>query len=500
MLHGLFLRLALGLTLAATSTVMVGGGWWDDLFREQVVPLERILKAPESYRGLRVSFVIQFHRLGTVENPFFTRFEDDWFLNLSAWADSAPLWDKTVYKNAFPYLFVRRGTDMAGAVSAAPTYSRWAVVGEVADVFKGVPWIEIHSLRRLENSLDEPSLVRIVKGRMLRDHGRHEAAAQELRAAEHEGLPLAVRTLVMREEAGCLESCGKRDQAIARLNQALEVWPEDPHTHSALVALGVNTETKNPNPPATAPAATPVVKNAPELRPVTRELPPTEIPAAVVESTAPITLPEVSEEEVIEEAPVSTHEQAMPTPAAPVVTVRDLPIEVVEAGASPIIERPAVVDHPSLDRETVIAERSPAALPLTLPTAPVGTLETLPSARTSEVEVNTQSSRSGAEVISNGVVTISAPFESPMPATADPVVAPNNAEIKPASIEVTPPAPAVDPLPTPAPTAPRVDGPVVIIGEARPIVAPSAPVTPAAPVADGSPVIVISEPFENGSR
>jgi hypothetical protein len=103
-------------------------------------------------------------------------------------------------------------------------------------------------------------------------------------------------------------------------------------------------------------------------------------------------------------------------------------------------------------------------------------------------------------VISNGVVTISAPFESPVPATADPMVAPKNAETKPATIEVAPPAPAVNPLPTPAPAAPRVDGPVVIIGEARPIVAPSAPVTPAVPVAEGSPVIVISEPFENGSR
>lgn len=223
--------LALGVTAPAF------GGWWDDLFDDQVVPLEKILANPETFRGQTVTFPVQFHRLGKVDNPFYTKFETDWYLNFSVWADGAPLWDKEAYRKDFPYVFVRRGTEIANVFLAAPVYSRWYLTGEVSDVFSGKPWIEVTALRRIETQLDEPSLVRLVKGLMLRDLRRYDAAAQEFHAVDHKGLPPEVRVLAMREEALALHNAGRTAFGVARLATALDLAPGERRTTEAMTAL-----------------------------------------------------------------------------------------------------------------------------------------------------------------------------------------------------------------------------------------------------------------------
>ena len=57
-------------------------------------------------------------------------------------------------------------------------YSRWHVTVEVADVVKGVPWMEILSARPMEKSLDEGALIHIVKARTFFDLKRFAAAAR----------------------------------------------------------------------------------------------------------------------------------------------------------------------------------------------------------------------------------------------------------------------------------------------------------------------------------
>jgi hypothetical protein len=229
--------LVAAVVVIVAPTAPASGGWWDDLFDDENVTLEKVLKTPEAFRGHSVCFAAQFHKLGRVANPFYTKFESDWYLNFSVWGDGAPLWEKPVYKTNFPYMFVRRGSESAQAMLGAPLYSRWIFTAEVVDVFNGMPWIEVTGVKRLETQLDEPALVHLVKGAMLRDLGRFDVAAQEFRAADHKGLPVSVRIFAMREEALALHHGGKTALGIARVQSGLDVAQNDPVLTATLTSL-----------------------------------------------------------------------------------------------------------------------------------------------------------------------------------------------------------------------------------------------------------------------
>jgi hypothetical protein len=427
MVHAIWARWLLG---AGILLLPHGGGedgWWSRLFDEKVVPLEKLLQNPEPFRGMKVAFVIQFHRLGTIENPYFTRFDDDWYLNFSAWPDSAPLWNREVYRRDFPCLFVRRGTDLASAITAAPVYSRWVVIGEVADIFKGVPWIEATQLRRLELSLTEPSLVRMVKGLTLKEHRRFDAAAQEFRLADHEALPLAVRTLVMREEAECLERAGRADAARLRREEALRVWPEDPHlaaskepdqpsragpapgpgprlAQPARPAAGRGRRDATPPPAPEVPAAEPAripVRESP--LPESQALPPSEDAAGTTRESAPVETP-LPEPELLTRIPV-------PQAVAPEVSgPGHAPAGVVDPAPAPAGSEPqgsearhqiqGLVQPPGLDAQAEGTPPAPSPVRIHPDEAPP-----VPIAEDDRVRVQ----------IASGVVTISELFPTPRP-------------------------------------------------------------------------------------
>ena len=83
----------------------------------QTVALEKILGNAQAFEGLTVSFVIQFHRLGRLDAPVFTKFEKDWYQNFSAWPDGAHLWDKETYKRDHQFFFVSRLSEGANILS-----------------------------------------------------------------------------------------------------------------------------------------------------------------------------------------------------------------------------------------------------------------------------------------------------------------------------------------------------------------------------------------------
>ena len=214
------------------------GGWWGDLFRASTVALEEVVQQPETWRGRRLSFVVQVQRRGRVRDPFHTRFEESAYISLRCWSESAPLWVRAAYEDVFEHLFLRRGSEVARSMSAAPEYSRWLVTGVVAEVVKGEPWIEAKRARRLKTELDEPSLVNIVKGCLLRDLKRWDAAASAFHAADGATLPQHVRAMIVREEAKALAQGGKKTLAVARLRAAMELIGEDAEARALLARLG----------------------------------------------------------------------------------------------------------------------------------------------------------------------------------------------------------------------------------------------------------------------
>lgn len=212
---------------AAPAPSAAIGGWWGELFQEEVVAFERIIAHPEGFRGARVAFLVQFHRFGQLDNPFHTRFDKHYYVNFSAWPEGAPLWERDTYRSDFPFLFIRRSRDEAKVLANAGTYSRWLVQGEVTDIIQGKPWIDVSAMKRLSNELDEASLVQLVQADKLKELGQFEGAAKAYRAADHDKLPAWVRVYAMASEARALVREGKNAEALERARAALALIPED---------------------------------------------------------------------------------------------------------------------------------------------------------------------------------------------------------------------------------------------------------------------------------
>lgn len=206
------------------------GGWWDDLYAPAKSTLAGLLKDPLAMRGREAVFAIQIKGPEKFDESFLTPFSDARHLRFSAWAEDAPLWDKEVFEKPFARLYAVRGSPAAERLLKAREYARFRVSGHVAEVIRGEPWIAVDGADPIPLRLDEPALVHIVKARMLKGLKRYTAAAVEFRSAEHDGLPLAVRTMTMREEADCFHRTGKSDYALGRLRDALQLIPEEPAT------------------------------------------------------------------------------------------------------------------------------------------------------------------------------------------------------------------------------------------------------------------------------
>lgn len=252
------------------------GGWWDDIYEEKTVALSDILKRPESFRGIDVAFVVQFHAVGEIDNPFYTKFEKDYYLNFSVWADDAPIWDRDAYQKDFPYMFIERNAPEHVAFVKARMYDRFAVVGHVAEVFRGKPWIEVKGFRRVEGAMTEPSLAHMVKAFTFRKYHKHAVAAHEFQRALSDTLPPAVRLTILRSRAESLLELGQNEAALGDIDSALDLAKEDP----GLLAMRDRCTIT----PATGPGDPLTPPEGPDgTTPVTAEAPPA--PATPVEPT-----------------------------------------------------------------------------------------------------------------------------------------------------------------------------------------------------------------------
>ncbi|MCB9833935.1 MAG: hypothetical protein H6807_15855 [Planctomycetes bacterium] len=215
---------ALGLSAAPAAA---SGGWWDDIFEEKTVSLETILKNPEAFRGLDVSFVIQFHKLGQIDNPYYTPFEKERYLNFSVWADGAALWEKKVFEADFAYMFIDRIAEDCQTILQAGAYERFVVTGRVVSVFRGQPWIEVVGLKGIDRKLDEPTLIRMVKAYKLKSARRFDAAAGEFKNAFGEKLPEGVQHLLHRESGLCFAAAHRYADALVPLEKTVQMDPKD---------------------------------------------------------------------------------------------------------------------------------------------------------------------------------------------------------------------------------------------------------------------------------
>lgn len=202
----------------------------------QNIALEKVLGNPQPFEGLTVTCVVQFHRLGQLDGPVYTKFEKDWYQNFSAWPDSAKLWKKKAYKHDHQYFFISRMSEGASQIIHAENYSRWVVTAEVSEILNGKPWFEVKGLRQLDTSINTSSLMHFVKGFRASKDGDHALAAKAFHAADMSTLPADIRIIAMRQEAAALHAGGDTPGAVGRLQAALQIVANDRETVDAIAA------------------------------------------------------------------------------------------------------------------------------------------------------------------------------------------------------------------------------------------------------------------------
>lgn len=238
----------------------------------QTVALEKILGNPQAFEGLTVSFVVQFHRLGRLDAPVFTKFEKDWWQNFSAWPDGAQLWDKNAYQADHQFFFISRLSEGANVVIHTPRYQRLLITAVVDEIFNGRPWFEVKGIKALDTSMNKGALKNLVAAYRAKDQGDWGKAADAFRAADGKTLPANIRLMAMNEEAAARHAVGDTAGAIARLESALTVVENDKTTMSALTTyravLGLDAD-GNPIVPPTGTEVVAVPDGEGEVQPGT---------------------------------------------------------------------------------------------------------------------------------------------------------------------------------------------------------------------------------------
>ena len=208
------LRLALALTLVAslapqdqepqpaappTSTARAGQASEE----AAAVGLQELRAEPAKWLGRRVRFVLQFDAPRATWSPGMTRFGTDSWLAFSAWADEQFTWDPDEYADPMLHLFVRRGSALGGLLGVIDRYERFEAVARVREVFFGVPWIEVESLRPLFELVGEGAILHAARARDLMAKGQWGLALQQLERAGVGPIPEHARAELERLRADC---------------------------------------------------------------------------------------------------------------------------------------------------------------------------------------------------------------------------------------------------------------------------------------------------------
>lgn len=246
----------------------------------RMVTLGDLMKAPEAYRGIHVRLTIAFSDLGKLENPFFTRFTTNNYMNFAAWDDSQAIWQKDEFLKSYPLLFARRTTPVCDDFADAKRFDRFAVEAVVQDTFRGKPWIEVLSARKEEASLSHGALRHLHHAHQQSDRGNYSLAQGEVNRALNAPLPNHHRVSALALAARIEEKLGDVAGARARWDEALCIDPENKTARSERDRLALREHQDPPVESGASPATeAPTIEETPEfLEPPNDGVPPGDAP------------------------------------------------------------------------------------------------------------------------------------------------------------------------------------------------------------------------------
>ena len=206
--------------------------------------LSEILMAADAYRNVWVRFPVQFVSVGTVKNPFFTRFVPSKFANFYAWAAEQEIWRYEEYTAPFPLLFLSKSSSQLERLYELKLYKQLYVTAVVRNVFQGEPWIQVMAFNEIDAQVTTGVLTHLYRGEQFMKQREWSKAISELSLAPAANAPDNVAAHVHKDLAVCFLRLGEPGTAIRHLDIAMSKMKEPDADIRRLAYVAVKTPEK----------------------------------------------------------------------------------------------------------------------------------------------------------------------------------------------------------------------------------------------------------------
>lgn len=145
------------ISACALSAATLHGASYSEV-RERVRPGEQmiqeirfsdVLSTPQAFINTRVRFRCMFVQSGNFFDPQHTYFKPYTHSNLIVWDDRAAIWDPQVRAKPLTSVYLSKDRIDASSIATLNKYQYLELVGEVAMVLEGVPFISLHSIKSI---------------------------------------------------------------------------------------------------------------------------------------------------------------------------------------------------------------------------------------------------------------------------------------------------------------------------------------------------------------
>ncbi len=194
-----------------------------------VVPttLSALRQTPDAFRGVTVAFDVHFASMGSVENPFFTRFTPTDFANFYVWADEQPIWQREAYNQVFGHMFLSKSSDQIDKLYELNLYEHVRLTAVVRNTFMDMPWIEVLSFAGTGNALATPTLAHMYRGEQFMAKRQWQRAISELSLAPTGNLANPVMAAIEANLGTCYLSIGEASKGESHLSSSISYFDQN---------------------------------------------------------------------------------------------------------------------------------------------------------------------------------------------------------------------------------------------------------------------------------
>ncbi len=216
------------LLLSATLATAVGlSGLHAASFVERLpikdVQLSDLRAAPSAYLNTRVRFRAVFVDTPGIYDPIHTPYSAERYLNVAVWDDEDRLYDPQVRARPLVTLYFDKRFAAHSDFSNITRYQVVDIVGEVASMARGLPWVSIHSMTPVEgaSAYNDRAIYHVEQATVLATDGAYELADARFGDALREPLPPHAQMAIHELRARNAMTAGKHGDAAASLRTAL---------------------------------------------------------------------------------------------------------------------------------------------------------------------------------------------------------------------------------------------------------------------------------------